>query len=136
MIKLKLIQRIEFERIKNEITDPDIKLKMIADMARANTIMAIKKAGSGHLGSSFSAMDIVTFLFYEKMDTIELGFENPNRDIYFSSKGHDVPGLYSILHSLGVIGTEKLLKLFNFIGPINIQSFLTNKKCFGVRLKF
>ena len=109
MIKLKLIQRIEFERIKNEITDPDIKLKMIADMARANTIMAIKKAGSGHLGSSFSAMDIVTFLFYEKMDTVDKGFDDPNRDIYFSSKGHDVPGLYSILHSLGIIQTQKLL---------------------------
>jgi transketolase len=31
--------------------------------------------------------------------------------VYFSSKGHDVPGLYAVLHSFGVISTERLLRL-------------------------
>ena len=45
------------------------------------------------------------------MNTIEVGFDNHDRDIYFSSKGHDVPGLYSVLFSLGVISEEQILKL-------------------------
>ena len=56
-------------------------------------------------------MDIVVWLYYQRMNTIALGYEDPNRDIYFSSKGHDVPGLYAVLFSLGVLPAEKLLKL-------------------------
>ena len=86
-------------------------LDVIADMCRLNALTAVKRAGSGHLGSSFSAMDIVVFLLYEQLNVAQLGFDNPDRDIYFSSKGHDVPGLYAVLHSLGVVPTEKLLRL-------------------------
>ena len=56
-------------------------------------------------------MDIVVWLYYQRMNTIALGYEDPNREIYFSSKGHDVPGLYAVLFSLGVLPAEKLLKL-------------------------
>src|SRR5204863_4972071 len=38
-------------------------------------------------------------------------FDDPNRDVYFSSKGHDVPGLYAVLHALGVLQEEQLLRL-------------------------
>src|SRR5262249_4270547 len=71
----------------------------------------VKRAGSGHLGSSFSAMDIVVHLFEEELTTAQLGWDHPDRDVYFSSKGHDVPGLYAVLHSFGVITTERLLRL-------------------------
>jgi transketolase len=86
-------------------------LDVVADMCRLNALTAVKRAGSGHLGSSFSAMDLVVFLLHEQLNTAELGFEDPDRDVYFSSKGHDVPGLYAVLHSLGVVPTEKLLRL-------------------------
>ena len=56
-------------------------------------------------------MDIVVHLFEEELTTAQLGCDHPDRDIYFSSKGHDVPGLYAVLHSLGVIPTERLLRL-------------------------
>ena len=56
-------------------------------------------------------MDIVVFLLYEQLNIAQLGFDHPDRDVYFSSKGHDVPGLYAVLHSLGVVPTEKLLRL-------------------------
>jgi transketolase len=45
------------------------------------------------------------------MNTLREGFESKDRDIYFSSKGHDAPGLYSLLFSLGVLPEEMLLKL-------------------------
>ncbi len=56
-------------------------------------------------------MDVVVHLFFAELNTAELGFDNPNRDVYFSSKGHDVPGLYAVLHSLGVLPGEQLLRL-------------------------
>ena len=45
------------------------------------------------------------------MNVFDVGFDSPDRDIYFSSKGHDVPGLYSLFYALGIIPEEKLLML-------------------------
>ena len=87
-IELKLIPVGEFERIGSSSIEEYAKLALIADMCRANALMSVKKAGSGHLGSRFSAMDIAVFLYYKEMNTIELGLDHPDRDIYFSSKGH------------------------------------------------
>src|SRR2546428_148200 len=102
---LQLIPRTEFDRISGE------NLALIADMCRANALVAVKRAGSGHLGSSFSALDIVVHLLWRELNVAELGWEHPDRDVFFSSKGHDVPGLYAALHALGVIPTERLLRL-------------------------
>ena len=103
---MELIPQSEFQRAR-KLDD----LALLADMCRANALVAVKRAGSGHLGSSFSAMDIVVHLFYRELNTADVGFDDPDRDVYFSSKGHDVPGLYAVLHSLGVIPAEQLLKL-------------------------
>jgi transketolase len=101
---VELIPQSEFARAEND-------LGLIADMCRGNALVAVKRAGSGHLGSSFSAMDIVVHLFFQELNTAELGFGHPDRDVYFSSKGHDVPGLYAVLHALGVLPAERLLRL-------------------------
>jgi transketolase len=116
MVKIALIPVEEFRCVREAPMDKYARVSLIADMCRANTLAAVKRAGSGHLGSSFSAMDIVTWLYYEEMNTTTVGLDSPERDIYFSSKGHDVPGLYSVLFSLGVIPSEKLLKLRRFGG--------------------
>lgn len=111
MLKLQLIPLSEFERVRQAPMPADERLSLIANMCRANALMAVKRAGSGHLGSSFSAMDIVTLLYHEEMNTLRVGIDSPARDVYFSSKGHDAPGLYALLFSLGVIGRERLLRL-------------------------
>jgi transketolase len=103
--ELTLIPPEEFERAGSE------ELGLLADMCRANALVAVKRAGSGHLGSSFSALDIVVHLLWRELNVAELGWEHPDRDIFFSSKGHDVPGLYAALNALGVIPTERLLRL-------------------------
>jgi transketolase len=109
--QLKLVPRSEFERVRMADAPRDDRLALLGDMARANALTAVKRAGSGHLGSSFSAMDIVVHLFEEELTTAQLGWDHPDRDVYFSSKGHDVPGLYAVLHSFGVIPTDRLLRL-------------------------
>jgi transketolase len=48
-------------------------------------------------------MDIVAFLLFEELNTAAVGWDSSDRDVYFSSKGHDVPGLYAALHALGVV---------------------------------
>jgi len=111
MVEIKLIPVSEFQRINKSRIDNNARLALLADMCRANTIASVKRAGSGHLGSSFSAMDIVTLLYYQEMNTVDVGIENPNRDVYFSSKGHDVPGQYSVLFSLGVLPKDKFVRL-------------------------
>ena len=63
--------------------------------------------GSGHLGSSFSSLDIVTWLYHAGMKVTE----GEDRDVYFSSKGHDVPGQYAVLYSLGLLSREKFVNL-------------------------
>ena len=111
MYDLNIIPRSEFRRIETADISFVNKLSLIADMCRANTLTSVKIAGSGHLGSSFSSLDIVAYLYYQVMNTARLGTAHDDRDIFFSSKGHDVPGLYSVLYSLGIIPRGKLLKL-------------------------
>ena len=110
-MKLEIIPVKEFTRILTLDHDFYNELEIISDMCRANTLAMVKNAGSGHLGSSLSSMDLVVWLYYKEMNTVEVGFDNPERDIYFSSKGHDVPGLYSVLFSLGILTEDQILKL-------------------------
>ncbi len=116
MVQISLFPIEEFERVRTAKLDPYLELEIIADMCRANALAAVKKAGSGHLGSSFSAMDIAVWLYYRQMNVAAVGVDSPERDVYFSSKGHDVPGLYAVLHSIGILPEEKLLKLRRFGG--------------------
>ena len=112
MPDLALVPKSELDRVRGAAdAEPDARLALLADMCRLNTLVAIKCAGSGHLGSSFSALDIMVHLLYEELNVAELGFDHPERDVFFSSKGHDVPGLYAALYGLGVLPQEQLLRL-------------------------
>ena len=106
-----LIKKSEFDKVRSSSGDWATKMELFADMCRYNTLVAVKKAGSGHLGSSLSAMDITTYLYLNELNVLEVGLDSPDRDIYFSSKGHDVPGLYALFYALGIIPEEKLLML-------------------------
>jgi transketolase len=111
MSDLSLVPRAELDRVRFAGIPSDGRLGLLSDMCRLNALVAVKRAGSGHLGSTFSAMDIVAFLLFEELNTASIGWDDPNRDVYFSSKGHDVPGLYAALYALGVIPRDRLLKL-------------------------
>ena len=77
MVAIKLIPFEEFQRLREAQINKYKRLALIADMNRANTLAEVKRAGSGHLGSSFSAMDIVTWLYYEEMNTFANTAEQP-----------------------------------------------------------
>lgn len=111
MLEIMLIPLDEFQRIQKTPIDKYDKFSLIADMCRINALAIVKRAGSGHLGSSFSSLDIVTMLYYSVMNTTEVGINHPDRDIYFSSKGHDCPGHYSVLFSLSIIPKDMFINL-------------------------
>ncbi|MFN0154041.1 MAG: transketolase C-terminal domain-containing protein [Gaiella sp.] len=107
---LELIPREAFGRVAGDSPD-DTRLALLADMCRHNALVAVKRAGSGHLGSTLSSLDIVAHLLWRELDTRVIGWDSPDRDVFFSSKGHDVPGLYAALHGLGVLGSDRLMLL-------------------------
>jgi transketolase len=109
--ELAFISKVSIDAARSADGDADTRLALLADVFRLNALAGVKQAGSGHLGSSFSALDIVVNLLYEQLNVAELGFDSPHRDVFFSSKGHDVPGVYAALHGLGVISTEQLARL-------------------------
>ncbi|MBD3410626.1 MAG: 1-deoxy-D-xylulose-5-phosphate synthase [Ignavibacteriales bacterium] len=110
-MSFRIIRKQEFDKARAAGGDWATRLELFAAMCRYNALVAVKKAGSGHLGSSFSAADIITYLYLEEMNVLDVGFDSDDRDVYFSSKGHDVPGFYSLLYALGVVSEEKLLML-------------------------
>lgn len=92
-------EKSAFETVRNCSADAHAKASLFADLARLNTLYMIAKAGSGHIGSSFSSLDFVTWLYLHGMR---------EGDIYFSSKGHDAPGLYAVLTATGVLPFDQI----------------------------
>ncbi|MBI2640541.1 MAG: transketolase [Candidatus Sungbacteria bacterium] len=113
--KLQYVTPAEIKRIREKISDRFLRAKILADIFRINALYMIRYTGSGHPGSTFSCMDVMTWLWTEEM-------ENPNEvkadhaDLYFSSKGHDVPALYALLIGLERIPFDMIHKLRKFNG--------------------
>lgn len=99
---LSFIPLPELQRIRTVDVDPGARAEAFADACRINTLTMVEQAGSGHLGSSFSSLDIVSWLHLEVL---------ADGDRYYSSKGHDAPGLYAVLIGLGRIDFDKLFAL-------------------------
>src|SRR6187551_61216 len=116
MVEIEFLPAGEIQRVALELPEGNERLALLADMARLNALASVKRAGSGHLGSSFSSLDIVSYLYYSEMNTAAVGITNPDRDIYFSSKGHDVPGFYAMLYGLGILPEDQFLNLRRISG--------------------
>lgn len=94
---------------------PDIsRLQEVARQVRLDIVEMLFRAGSGHLGGSLSATDILVALFFWRMR------HNPQdpcwlqRDRFVLSKGHAAPALYAVLSRLGYFPREELLTLRQF----------------------
>jgi len=84
------------------------RLAVVADMVRLNALTTIMKARSGHIGASFSAVELLTALYHHIMRIDPLQPKRKDRDIFILSKGHAAAALYAVLASRGFIPTEKL----------------------------
>ena len=105
----------EFDRVRRLNISSFERAGLFADLCRLNTLSMIAYAGSGHIGSSFSSLDIVTWLFLNELREPG-GAVQGTGDLYFSSKGHDAPGLYAAMIACGQLPPDALLKLRRFGG--------------------
>lgn len=126
--QLYYIEKKQFDNITNTNIDELAKVSILADMCRLNTLYMIARAGSGHIGSSFSSMDIFSWLFWKEL--------NPG-DLFFSSKGHDAPGYYSVLMAQGKLPFDLIHRLRRMDGlpghpDINTPNIVTNTGSLGM----
>ena len=110
MSEVQFISPKEVDRIRGSIHDRYARCAAVADICRLNALSMITYAGSGHIGSSFSAMDLVCWLWMNVLEDVDPRAAGAG-DRYFSSKGHDVPGLYAVLISLGLLDATYFTQL-------------------------
>lgn len=133
---LEYIDLPEIQAIRKSDAPPAVKLPLLAQVFRINTLYMVTRAGSGHIGTSFSCLDILTYLWLQRL-------ENPNdlkaerSDLFFSSKGHDVPGYYSLLLGLEYLDFHLIHKLRRLDGlpghpDVSIPYMLTNTGSLGM----
>jgi len=118
----------EFQRVRASTLPPEKRAAIFADMCRLNALYMIARAGSGHIGSSFSSLDIISWLLLEELD---------EDDIFFSSKGHDAPGYYAALIGMGRIDFDLIHKLRRIDGlpghpDIGTPGVVTNTGSLGM----
>jgi len=85
-----------------EITDNQINnLKQIALNLRRNIIKMIQSGQGGHLGGSFSCIEIITALYFSILQCNPQDPQWEDRDRFILSAGHKCLALYSVLAEKG-----------------------------------
>jgi transketolase len=104
--ELVYVPAAEFRRLVDARLPRIAAAEAFAALARINTLYMIARAWSGHIGTSFSSLEIMSWLFLNEIRDLERG---PGAcDIFFSSKGHDAPALYAVLTGLGLLPEDKV----------------------------
>ena len=88
-----------------------LELKKIANDVRVGIVEGVYNAGCGHPGGSLSIADILTYLYFEKMNIDPTDPKATERDRFVLSKGHTAPALYSVLAHRGYFPVEELKTL-------------------------
>ncbi len=94
-------EKSEFNKIIKKKINWLSKKKALSNMLRLNILYMIQNAGSGHIGTSFSSIDLVNYIYFDFLN---------KEDIYFSSKGHDAPALYSVLMAKNILPFSNIHK--------------------------
>ena len=92
-------------------TNKKQQLKITATKARMGIIEGTYNAKSGHPGGSLSITDVLTYLYFEKMNIDPNEPDKKDRDRFVLSKGHAAPALYSVLALRGFFSTDEIKKL-------------------------
>src|ERR671921_2336176 len=108
-LDLTYVPASEFERVRAASGSAVARCEAFAALARINTLYMIAGAWSGHIGTSFSSLEIMSWLFLNEIRDLDKG--PAGCDVFFSSKGHDAPALYSVLIGLGLLPEEKVHQL-------------------------
>ncbi len=86
-------------------------MEITATKVRMGIIEGVYNAKSGHPGGSLSVADMLTYLYFAKMNVDPENPLMPERDRLVLSKGHTAPALYSVLAQRGFFPVEELKNL-------------------------
>lgn len=86
-------------------------LEITACKVRLGIIEGVFNAKSGHPGGSLSIADLLTYLYFARMNVYPASPDEPERDRFVLSKGHTAPALYSVLAQKGFFDKTELKSL-------------------------
>lgn len=86
-------------------------LEITACKVRLGIIEGVFNAKSGHPGGSLSIADLLTYLYFAKMNVYPNDPDEAERDRLVLSKGHTAPALYSVLAERGFFDKSELKSL-------------------------
>lgn len=66
------------------------------------------KAKTGHVGSALSISDLLTVLYFSRLNIAPTNINSNSRDRFILSKGHAAAALYAVLYKKGILGKERL----------------------------
>ena len=78
-------------------------LKKTASSIRQRVIELSHSAGTPHLGSSLSCVDILTTLYWSVLRIDTRKADDPQRDRFVLSKGHAALALYAAMRHVGLL---------------------------------
>jgi len=108
-------------------------LEKKAKKLRRDVLEMVYRAKSGHLGGSFSMIDVLTALFYHEMQYDVQNPKKPDRDRFILSKGHTAPALYAILADVGFFPENLLINSYRRMNSV-LQGHPDMKKTPGIEM--
>ena len=87
-----------------------------AGEVREKLALATNRIGNVHIGGPMSATDVVVALYYKYMGFDPENLEDPKRDIFIMSKGHNGILQFIIFCDMGLYDWDLLLDTYNTIG--------------------
>ncbi|MBM7713720.1 transketolase [Bacillus thermophilus] len=79
-----------------------------AKLARRHLLETVHYAGAGHVGGPLSAIDVLTYLYFNEMKIDPSNPRDEDRDRFVLSKGHSAIGLYTVMALRGYMPIEEL----------------------------
>ena len=90
---------------------------------RRDLIRLLHAIQTGHPGGSLSAVEILTTLYFEKLNIDAKRPQDPDRDRFILGKGHAAPMLYLALAEKGFFPREELATLRQLDDVLDIIVF-------------
>jgi len=87
-----LVDMVEYEKIARRI--------------RKDILVNARRSGTGHIGSSYSIVEILTALYFGVFDSDPDRLRGLDRDRFILSKGHGCPAMYAVLCLKGLLPEE------------------------------
>ncbi len=134
--RLSFVPMSEIERVRALPVTREEATSLFASICRINALYMIACAGSGHIGSSFSSMEIFCWMLLNELRAAPADSNEP-ADVFFSSKGHDAPALYSAAIGMGRLDFELLHRLRRLGGlpghpDVSVPCAVTNTGSLGM----